>query len=281
MHSDLLDILAAPAAGGPLRFDAELNGREIESGTLVAADGTRFPIREGVPRMVPAEQSSVTMDEGATQRSFGAKWAQYREDEKDQLADFQYRWFDERFGFAGDAALQEFLADKRRVLDAGTGPGLCAARCARLSEARVVGMDLSESVTAAHRRHAEQENLDFVQGDILNPPFAPGTLRLRGRRPGAAPHARLRAGVSHDGRARGARRPDRRVRVPEEGRCSGSWRTTTSSTSPHGCPSTSAWSSASRSPNWAASSRPRARRSGSSAGSPCWASSPASTTCSA
>jgi 2-polyprenyl-3-methyl-5-hydroxy-6-metoxy-1,4-benzoquinol methylase len=176
MHSSLLDILVAPAGGGALTLDADADGAEIEAGTLIAADGTRFPIREGVPRMVPEQDSSVTVDEGATQRSFGAKWAQYREEEKDQLADFQYEWFDERFGFDGERALADFLADKRRVLDAGTGPGLCAARCARLSEAQVVGMDLSESVTMAHRRHAGQANLDYVQGDILNPPFAPGSF---------------------------------------------------------------------------------------------------------
>jgi 2-polyprenyl-3-methyl-5-hydroxy-6-metoxy-1,4-benzoquinol methylase len=176
MHHELLDILVAPAAGGPLRLEAEVNGPEVDSGVLVAGDGTRFPIRAGVPRMVPEQNSSVTMDEGATQRSFGAKWAQYREEEKDQLAEFQYEWFDERFGFAGESAFAEFLADKHRILDAGTGPGLCAARCARLSEARVVGMDLSDSVTMARRRNTDQANLDYVQGDILNPPFAPASF---------------------------------------------------------------------------------------------------------
>jgi 2-polyprenyl-3-methyl-5-hydroxy-6-metoxy-1,4-benzoquinol methylase len=176
MHPELLDILVAPAGGGPLSLEGDADGGEVLSGVLVAADGTRFPIRDGVPRMVPQENSSVTVDEGATQRSFGAKWAQYREEEKDQLADFQYQWFDERFGFAGESDLARFLADKRRILDAGTGPGLCAARCARLSDARVVGMDLSDSVTAAHDRHREQANLDYVQGDILNPPFAPASF---------------------------------------------------------------------------------------------------------
>src|ERR1700730_12888657 len=130
MHHELLDILVAPAAGGPLKLVAEVNGPEVDSGVLVAGDGTRFPIRAGVPRMVPEQNSSVTIDEGATQRSFGAKWAQYREEEKDQLAEFQYEWFDERFGFAGESAFAEFLAGKHRILDAGTGPGLCAARCA-------------------------------------------------------------------------------------------------------------------------------------------------------
>jgi 2-polyprenyl-3-methyl-5-hydroxy-6-metoxy-1,4-benzoquinol methylase len=176
MHPELLDILVAPAGGGPLSLEGDADGGEVLSGVLVAADGARFPIRDGVPRMVPQENSSVTMDEGATRRSFGAKWAQYREEEKDQLAEFQYKWFDERFGFAGESALVEFLADRRRVLDAGTGPGLCAARCARLSDAHVVGMDLSDSVITARHRHAEQANLDYVQGDILNPPFAPASF---------------------------------------------------------------------------------------------------------
>jgi SAM-dependent methyltransferase len=176
MHPELLDILVAPAGGGPLKLETDAKGPEVLAGVLVAMDGARFPIRDGVPRMVPEHDSSATTDDGATQRSFGAKWAQYREEEKDQLADFQYQWFDERFGFAGESALKEFLVGKRRILDAGTGPGLCAARCARLSDAHVVGMDLSDSVTAARRRHAEEANLDYVQGDILNPPFAPGTF---------------------------------------------------------------------------------------------------------
>ena len=87
--------------------------RKILSGELIAGDGSRFAIREGVPRMVP-ELSSVTEDDGATQRSFGAKWDQYQEEEKDQLADFQDNWFDERFGFSGDSGLEEFLAGRRR-----------------------------------------------------------------------------------------------------------------------------------------------------------------------
>jgi SAM-dependent methyltransferase len=178
MHRELLDILVAPAGGGPLALETDTPAREIENGALVSGDGTRFEIREGVPRMVPHRSSSVTVDDGATQRSFGAKWEQYREEDKDKLAEFQYRWFDERFGFGGDEAFAAFLRDKRRVLDAGTGPGLCAARCARLGEGRVVGMDLSDSVTATRRRNAHLENLDYVQGDILNPPFAPASFDL-------------------------------------------------------------------------------------------------------
>ncbi len=179
MHRELLDILVAPGDGGALTLETEGSpptNATVLSGSLVAADGSRFPIDAGVPRMVPTDHSSVTVDGGATQRSFGAKWAEYSEEEKSQLAEYQYRWFDQRFGFAEGTDLADFLAGKRGVLDAGTGPGLCAARCAQLSDAQVVGMDLSDSVTSARSRYVELENLDYVQGDILSPPFAPGTF---------------------------------------------------------------------------------------------------------
>jgi SAM-dependent methyltransferase len=180
MHHRLIDLLVDPKSGSALTLEpgAESVDGEITSGSLRSAEGMRYEIRDGVARMVPTVDSSVTVDEGATQRSFGAKWAQYAEAEKDHLADFQYRWFDERFGFAGDDDFAAFLDGRGAILDAGTGPGLCAARCARLCGAPVVGMDLSESVTAAQRRHHDQANLDYIQGDILNPPFAQGSFDL-------------------------------------------------------------------------------------------------------
>jgi SAM-dependent methyltransferase len=178
MHEHLLDVLTDPvdgsslalAAAGPRAGDGD--GSQIASGELAGANGRRYEIRDGVPRMVPRDDSSVNADDGATQRSFGAKWDQYDEPDKEKLAEFQYHWFDARFGFGGETGLAEFLAPARWILDAGTGPGLCAARCAQLSDARVAGMDLSESVTAAQRTYGERANLDYVQGDILNPPFA-------------------------------------------------------------------------------------------------------------
>lgn len=174
MRPQLLEILVAPASGERLALEGDANG-QVTSGALVSPSGARFAVRDGVPRMVPQEDSSVSADEGATQRSFGAKWEQYSDDDKDKLADFQYRWFDKRFGFKDESDFEHFLAGKRRILDAGTGPGLCAARCAHLSDAEVVGMDLSDSVTAAQGRHS-LPNLDYVQGDILNPPFSPETF---------------------------------------------------------------------------------------------------------
>jgi len=181
MHPHLLDLLVDPRDGSPLKLEPRpAGGAEAvaEGSRLTTPGGASYEIREGVARMVPDADSSVTVDDGATQQSFGAKWEQYAEPDKDLLADFQYRWFDDRFGFDGEAGLAAFLAGTNTILDAGTGPGLCAARLARLSAARVVGMDLSDSVTAASRRYEGVANLDYVQGDILNPPFAPRSFDL-------------------------------------------------------------------------------------------------------
>ena len=136
---------------------AEIDSHGVASAEPIAGDGELFKVREGVPRMIPARDSSVSTDDGATQRSFGAKWAQYADEDAEHLSEFQYRWFDERFGFGDETRLASFLSLKGRILDAGTGPGLCAARCARLTEGRVVGMDLSESVSAAKRRNRRTE----------------------------------------------------------------------------------------------------------------------------
>jgi SAM-dependent methyltransferase/uncharacterized protein YbaR (Trm112 family) len=171
MHPQLLEVLADPVDRAPLSVAGGDGGATIVSGRLVGSGGVEYEIRDGIPRMIPA-QSSVTEDDGATQRSFGAKWTQYDAADKQRLAEFQYEWFDNRFGFGDEQGFANFLAGRRWVLDAGTGPGLCAARCARLADGRVAGMDLSDSVTTAGRLYGSVENLDYVQGDILNPPFA-------------------------------------------------------------------------------------------------------------
>jgi len=178
MHSELLEILVAPG-GKALRIEGavEENG-QIQSGTLVSDTDERFPIHAGVPRMVPklAPGDTPADDKDADRLSFEAKWAQYGPADKERLSEFQYRWFDQRFGFGSEDGFTAFLAGKHRILDAGTGPGLCAARCARLSDARVVGMDLGDSVTVAQSAYAHRANLDYVQGDILDPPFRDATF---------------------------------------------------------------------------------------------------------
>jgi SAM-dependent methyltransferase len=62
-----------------------------------------------------------------------------------------------------------------RVLDAGCGMGRYL-RVAAAMGARVVGLDLSEAVQAARDLTIDLPEVALVRGDLLHPPFAPGTF---------------------------------------------------------------------------------------------------------
>jgi SAM-dependent methyltransferase/uncharacterized protein YbaR (Trm112 family) len=178
MKTTLLEVLIAPGMDGPLSVGARgAADGEFLDGVLTASDGREFGIRDGVPRMAPPVEGP---DEQAdTRTTFGAKWRTISDDERERLAEFQYRWFEKRFGFGDEIGLARELDGAHWVIDVGTGPGIQAARLARVSEAQVVGMDFSDSVVRARQTFAsDHSNLHFVQGDILHPPFRPGSFDL-------------------------------------------------------------------------------------------------------
>ena len=178
MKKIVLDVLASPSDGSGLTLrDEQFSNGEVLEGTLASSDGRSFPIHDGVPRMA-AELASAN-EQADTQTTFGAKWRTITDDERERLTEFQHRWFEERFGYGDEAGLAHALEDARWVIDAGTGPGIQAARLSRVTNAEVVGMDLSESVVRARRSFAaDRPNLHYVQGDILNAPFQRGSFDL-------------------------------------------------------------------------------------------------------
>ncbi|MGH2957766.1 MAG: methyltransferase domain-containing protein [Solirubrobacterales bacterium] len=179
MKPSLLDVLVSPGDHRPLHLNGEPGaGEEAAEGSLSDEGGHAFPIRGGVPRMIPSGVTDPGGEQSASAETFGAKWARLDPEQRDRLAVMQREWFDRRFGFGDEKGLAEFLADRERILDAGTGPGLNAARFAGLTEHEVVGMDLSESVGGAQAAFGELSNLHFVQGDILDPPFPPESFDL-------------------------------------------------------------------------------------------------------
>jgi SAM-dependent methyltransferase/uncharacterized protein YbaR (Trm112 family) len=161
----LLELLVCPHDAAALTLDG------TGEGELCCRDGHRFPIRDGVPRLVPAEAGPVG-DQTGTFDSFSAKWGRVDDDEVRQRFEAQYAWYVERFGFGDEDGLRSFLDDKRTVLEAGTGLGGDAARFARLSDAQVIGIDLSESIVTAQRQFGGADNLHYVQADLLRPPLA-------------------------------------------------------------------------------------------------------------
>ena len=176
MKPAVLDVLAGPGDQSTLTIgESRSENGELLDGTLEADDGRTFEVREGVPRMAPELESA---DEQAdTRTTFGSKWQAITDEERDRLAVFQHGWFEQRFGFADEDGLANELDGARWLIDAGTGPGIQAARLANVTSAQVVGMDLSESVVRARRTFGpERDNLHYVQGDILDPPFRRGSF---------------------------------------------------------------------------------------------------------
>jgi SAM-dependent methyltransferase/uncharacterized protein YbaR (Trm112 family) len=166
VNTGALRLLACPIDGTTL-------SQQGEAGGLACERGHSFAIRAEVPRLLAAGNGA---ENAGTFESFSAKWSAVSDEELRQRFDQQYAWYGERYGFGDDEGLARFLAGRQAVLDAGTGLGGDAARFARLSSAEVVGLDLSDGVEVAQRYFGGAPRLHYVQGDILRPPFRPGSF---------------------------------------------------------------------------------------------------------
>jgi SAM-dependent methyltransferase len=204
MKKSFLQLVVCPLCHAALRcesFQAAEDG-EIESGVLACECGLKYPLIEGIPRLLPPALSSMLWEmhpeffrayrerlpkellpdevqpEGKpgedqalraqrdTARSFGYEWQAFSE----MLPDYEsnFRWYFERFpidSFAG-----------KRILDAGCGTGRHTFHMAQSGAGEVVAMDFSQAIEVAARNNRDNPNTHFVQADIYHPPFAPGTF---------------------------------------------------------------------------------------------------------
>ena len=107
-----------------------------------------------------------------TERSFRDKW------EKNESLAFAEtitegheinRWILERNGFASNAELSAYLADKTRILDAGCGNGRVTAllrECSSPDHTQIVAIDLVAS-EVARRNLAKYRNIDVRPADLM------------------------------------------------------------------------------------------------------------------
>ncbi len=172
----LLDLVACPVDGHPLRLVAGEHERDaaVDEGELSCDDGHRYRISGGVPRMTPVSEDGPGADQGGTFDSFSAKWSKVSPEELRQRFAQQFAWYLERYGWRDEQQLADYLGERGPILDAGTGLGGDAARFARITDAEVVGLDLSNGIEMAHDEFGARANLHYVQGDILRPPFRRG-----------------------------------------------------------------------------------------------------------
>jgi arsenite methyltransferase len=176
VRATLLDILADPVSGEALALrDAVERDGEILSGTLAGADRS-FPVADAIPRFV------LTDDAGQRQTgsSFGYKWTKRDSFGSEGMKAELHRWLVARYGFADAAEMRAFFAGRRRTLDAGCGAGF--ATSAWMTDgwdgngAEWVGADISAAIDVARDRLGRFGGTHFVQADVLQLPFRPGSF---------------------------------------------------------------------------------------------------------
>jgi SAM-dependent methyltransferase len=164
MRDELLEVLAEPGTGARLRLEhAVREGDEISEGDLVSEQtGRRFKIVRGIPRFV----------EGANYTdSFGLQWNRYRGVQLDSLNGRSYS----RDRFDAETGWDERRLRDRWVLDGGCGAGRFAEVAATRGP-RLVALDFSSAIEATAETVRRFDNVHPVQGNLLEPPFRPGTF---------------------------------------------------------------------------------------------------------
>jgi SAM-dependent methyltransferase len=163
----VLELLVCPTCHGALACEArERDGDEVLEGQLrCTACGARFPIRGGIPRLLPPDLSPP---ERATSRAFEIQWRMLH-----ALSDVHR---DEFRSYLTPLAPEDLRG--LRVLDAGCGMGKFSLATAEADAAAVVGVDLSGAVEVAHAHLRARPNAHVVQASIYALPFRPGTFDL-------------------------------------------------------------------------------------------------------
>jgi ubiquinone/menaquinone biosynthesis C-methylase UbiE/uncharacterized protein YbaR (Trm112 family) len=171
MKRSLVELLACPECRGDIHLAEvhEENAVRILQGTLACAGcGKHYPITKGVPRLV-----KVAEDVAEVCRRYSVQW----------LSRWLGKFEGERcYGFDDDIYIgwvKEQLECRQKpepgawLLDAGCGSGektrVLARKC---PEQNVVGLDLGvESLEKATAAFGDMANIDYVQGNIMEPPF--------------------------------------------------------------------------------------------------------------
>ena len=91
---------------------------EILNGMLICLKNHKFPIKDGIPRLV-VDKSKIFVK---TEDAFSSKWKNYNKTyHSKKWFDVQKKWFLGRFGWKTNSNLNKFLKSRTKILDAGTG----------------------------------------------------------------------------------------------------------------------------------------------------------------
>ena len=165
MNPKLLEILREPSTFAELElYPDQVEGDEVIEGRLVSkVSGKTYFIRDGIVRFVGMY--------GYTD-SFGMQWNRFSKVQMDSAngANYSRRRFESESTWTNEELRGQW------VLDAGCGCGRFA-EIAAAKGANIIALDYSSAVDAARRNMKDRlPNTQYIQGDILDLPFAPNTL---------------------------------------------------------------------------------------------------------
>jgi 2-polyprenyl-3-methyl-5-hydroxy-6-metoxy-1,4-benzoquinol methylase len=163
MREDAAARFRCPKTGLPLTLEAtSRDGDDVREGALVSADGTRWPVRDSIPRFVPEDNYAD---------SFGFQWNRFPGTQLDSVSGLAVS----RDRFLAQWALPpEWFAGKR-ILDVGCGAGRFAEVALSLG-ATVTAVDLSNAVDACWRNLKRNPRLTPAQASIYELPFTKGSF---------------------------------------------------------------------------------------------------------
>jgi len=165
MRRRLLDVLACPQCARELSVVLSDSGEtaDIQTGALAcAACGRTFPVVNGIPRFVPADNYAA---------SFGYQWNRFKTEQIDSRNGTK---LSEARLFAETGWARDWIAGKW-ILDVGCGAGRFLDVISR-EPCEAVGVDLSNAVDAARATLGPRPNVDLVQASIYELPFKPGAF---------------------------------------------------------------------------------------------------------
>jgi uncharacterized protein YbaR (Trm112 family)/SAM-dependent methyltransferase len=170
----LLEVLACPRCGDDLGLhDAVIEGQDVRSGRLACTTcSADYPIQQGVPCLLPGAASHAPTRQGFSEQWTLRQQGAFRIDHQ-YGADY-HRWARYVVGHCSPA-----LDASDWVLDAGCGSGALTNALVDIGvPAQVVGMDFQDDIYLSAARAGDKENLHFVHGDVLHPPFKKEAMRL-------------------------------------------------------------------------------------------------------
>jgi SAM-dependent methyltransferase len=162
MRREALKFLSCPNCASTLALNSDApkeapDGHFMAGELNCAACNSRFPIRDGVPVLLPANLAAVKLE---TASRFAEEWTRWSE-----LRDYYEQEF---FDWVAPLTATDFAG--QTVLEGGCGKGRHTAIVAAHGAKAIVAMDLGESAFVAFAHTRQLPNAHVVVGDLLNPP---------------------------------------------------------------------------------------------------------------